>query len=105
MRCSQCGKEFSDNKFREYTIDDTVRRSCVCKVCEKFNDMVDNAYVANPKTEAQLNMIDAATDVYIHQVRSGFKPRGKLARLVRNEIAKKDFFEEYVKANTPKEAK
>lgn len=105
MRCSQCGKEFSDDKFREYTIDDTVRRSCVCKICEMFNDMVDDACEADPKTKRQRSMIDAAIGVYIHQVRSGLRPRGKLAHLVRTEIAKKEFFDEYVKANTPKEGK
>lgn len=103
MKCSQCGKEFNDDKFRAYTIDGEVHHSRICIMCEKFNDLVADAYDADTKTDRDQHIIDEAIKVYIYQLRSGLRPRGKLAYLVKRTMADKDFFDEYVKANTPKE--
>ena len=106
MKCSQCGNELNESMFQSHTANgDTIKYRAICRDCGRFNDIVAEAYNAEPRTDTQQYIVDEATKVYAFQVSKGLRPRGRLAREVASQCNKDSFFEDYVKANTPKEAK
>lgn len=106
MICRQCGRELSEDNFKSYTDTNGETKYCgIYKACEKFNGIVTDAYMADPRTDEQQYIVDEAIKVYDYQISKGLRPRGRLAYLVKRTMAEKDFFDEYVKANMPKEDK
>ena len=106
MKCSQCGKELNESMFQSHIADDgTIKYRTICMACDRFNDIVNAAYKADPRTDVQQHIVDEATRVYTYQISNGLRPRGRLAREIARQCKRDTFFEDYVKANTPKEAK
>ena len=106
MICRQCGRELSEDNFKSYTNTNGETKYCgICKACEKFNGIVTDAYKADPRTDVQQYIVDEAIKVYDYQISKGLRPRGRLAREIACQCKRDTFFEDYVKANTPKEDK
>lgn len=104
MICKQCGRDLSEDNFLSYTDSNgETKRFSICKACDKFNCIVADAYNADTRTDEQQYIVDEAIKVYDYQYSNGLRPRGRLAREVMCKHKRDTFFEEYVKANTPKE--
>lgn len=106
MKCSQCGNELNEDNLLSYTNSNgEIKYFSICKACDRFNDIVNAAYKADARTDVQQHIVDEATRVYTYQISKGLRPRGRLAREIACQCKRDSFFEDYVRANTPKEAK
>lgn len=106
MICKQCGRDLSEDNFLSYNESNgETKYFSICKACDRFNVIVADAYNAEPKTDEQQYIVDEAIKVYDYQISKGLRPRGRLAMEVRHRHKSTSFFDEYVKANTPKEDK
>ncbi len=81
--CKQCGNELPETEFRVYPYKSrsatAPRRNTICRECENFNQRVNRAYNANPRTEYQQELVDEAIDVYMYLLSHGLEPIGALA--------------------------
>lgn len=107
-KCKQCGEEKPIEAFRPYKSRSTgIRKtttghSTLCKQCESFNAMVTVAYKANPRSDAQQELVDKATLVYKHQLASGLDPKGALANSLRVTHDKVSAADKYIEREQQK---
>lgn len=107
-KCKQCGEEKPIEAFRPYKSRSTgIRKtttghSTLCRQCESFNAMVTVAYKANPRSDAQQELVDKATLVYKHQLASGLDPKGALANSLRVTHDKVSAADKYIEREQQK---
>lgn len=107
-KCKQCGEEKPIDAFRPYKSRSTgIRKTTtghatICKKCESFNAMVTVAYKANPRTPAQQDLVDRATQVYLHQMSNGLDPKGALANSLKSTSDKLSAVDMYIEREQQK---